>query len=62
MERFIGLAGIVAFMALAYLLSHKRSAIHWKTIAWGLGLQWIFALVVLKGPAIAALQAGWCWR
>ncbi|MBK7292654.1 MAG: NupC/NupG family nucleoside CNT transporter [Holophagaceae bacterium] len=55
MERLIGLAGIVAFVALAYLLSHKRSAIHWKTIAWGLGLQWIFALVVLKGTLIAGL-------
>lgn len=55
MERFIGLAGIVAFMALAYALSHKRSAIHWKTIAWGLGLQWIFALIVLKGNALSAL-------
>ncbi len=55
MERFVGLAGIVAFVALAYLLSHKRSAIHWKTIAWGLGLQWIFALVVLKGTLIASV-------
>jgi len=55
MERFVGLAGIVAFVALAYLLSHKRSAIHWKTIAWGLGLQWIFALVVLKGTLISGL-------
>jgi len=53
MERFIGLAGIAAFVALAYILSHNRSAIHWRTILWGLGLQWIFALVVLKGPAIA---------
>ena len=55
MERFIGLAGILAFMAIAYLLSHQRSAIHWQTIAWGLGLQWIFALVVLKGTAISGL-------
>ena len=55
MIRFIGLAGIVAFMALAYLLSHKRSAIHWRTILWGLGLQWIFAVVVLKGPALSVL-------
>lgn len=55
MHRFIGLAGIVAFMALAYALSHKRSAIHWRTIAWGLGLQWIFALIVLKGDAISGL-------
>lgn len=55
MERFIGLAGIVAFMVIAYALSHKRSAIHWRTIAWGLCLQWIFALVVLKGTLISAL-------
>ncbi|WP_257307522.1 NupC/NupG family nucleoside CNT transporter [Geothrix campi] len=55
MERFIGLAGIVAFMAIAYALSHKRSAIHWRTIVWGLALQWIFALIVLKGAAISSL-------
>jgi len=55
MERFIGLAGIVAFVALAYVLSHKRSAIHWRTILWGLGLQWIFALIVLKGTLISNL-------
>jgi len=57
MERFIGLAGIVAFVGLAYALSHKRSAIHWRTIAWGLGLQWIFALIVLKGTLISGLLA-----
>lgn len=55
MERFIGLAGIVAFMAIAYALSHKRSAIHWRTIGWGLTLQWIFALIVLKGSVISGL-------
>lgn len=55
MERFIGLAGIAAFMAIAYALSHKRSAIHWRTVAWGLGLQWIFAVVVLKGTFLSGL-------
>lgn len=55
MERLMGLAGIVAFMAIAYALSHKRSAIHWRTIAWGLCLQWVFALIVLKGSVIAGL-------
>jgi len=55
MERLIGLAGIVAFVALAYILSHKRSAIHWRTILWGLGLQWIFALIVLKGTLLSSL-------
>src|ERR1035438_6215463 len=35
--------------------SHKRSAIHWRTIGWGLALQWVFAAVILKGSAIASL-------
>ncbi len=55
MHRFIGLAGIVAFMGVAYALSHKRSAIPWRTVAWGLTLQWILALVVLRGEAISRL-------
>ena len=55
MERLMGLAGMVAFIAFAYALSHNRKAIHWRTIVWGLGLQWIFALVVLKGDALAGL-------
>jgi nucleoside permease NupC len=41
-------------MAIAYLLSHKRSAIHWKTAAWGLGLWWIFSLLGLKGHSFWA--------
>lgn len=57
MERIMGLAGILAFMALGYALSRNKGAIHWRTIAWGLGLQWLLALVVLKGPAIARLLA-----
>jgi CNT family concentrative nucleoside transporter len=57
MERLAGLAGIVAFVALAYALSHKRSAIHWRTLAWGLALQWIFAVVVLKGTLLASRLA-----
>lgn len=54
MERFTGLLGLVAFMAFGWALSRKRSAIHWRTIAWAMALQWILALVVLKGPALAA--------
>ncbi len=54
MERFMGLLGVLAFLGLAYGMSRHRHAIHWKTVAWGLGLQWIFAVVVLKGDAIKA--------
>ena len=51
--RFI--AGIAFFLLTAFLLSSHRRRIHWPTIAWGIGLQWILAVVVLKGPWLADL-------
>ncbi len=48
MPRLSGLLGILAILALGYFLSSNRRAIRPKTIAWGLGLQFVFALVVLK--------------
>lgn len=53
MERFMGIFGIVAFLGLALILSRDRKAIHWRTVGWALALQWIFAVVVLKGSLLA---------
>jgi len=53
MERFMGLVGIVVFIALGYALSREKKAIHWKTIGWALALQWIFAVIVLKGDVLS---------
>lgn len=50
----IGLLGIVVFIGLGYLMSSHKNRIDWKTVAWGLGLQWIFAILVLKGEWLAA--------
>lgn len=48
MGRLTGLLGMVAILAAAFLLSTNRRAIRLKTVAWGLGLQLGFALLVLK--------------
>lgn len=48
MERLIGLAGIAFLLGVAYLLSNNRKAICWKTVIWGVALQMVFALAVLK--------------
>src|SRR6058998_3812754 len=48
MERLSGLLGIAAILGIAYLFSTNRRAIRIKTIAWGLGLQFGFALLVLR--------------
>ena len=41
-------AGLALILALAYCLSSARRAIDYRTVAWGLGLQLVFALIVLK--------------
>jgi CNT family concentrative nucleoside transporter len=50
MQRVSGLLGIVAILAIAYLASANRKAIRLKTVAWGLGLQFVFAVAVLRTP------------
>jgi CNT family concentrative nucleoside transporter len=41
-------AGLALILALAYCLSSARHAIDRRTVAWGLLLQFVFALIVLK--------------
>ncbi len=53
MERLTGLLGVLVFIGLAYGLSRDRRRIHWPTVAWGLGLQWLLAVVVLRGGALS---------
>ena len=48
MARFTGLLGLIVFLAVAYALSTNRRAIKWRTVAWGLGLQLFFAVLVIK--------------
>ena len=48
MGRFTGLLGILAILATAYLFSSQRRAIQPRVILWGLGLQFAFAVLVLK--------------
>jgi concentrative nucleoside transporter, CNT family len=40
--------GAAVILAIAMLCSTNRRAINWTTVAWGLGLQVLFALIVLK--------------
>jgi len=50
MQRISGLLGIAAILAIAYVASANRKAIRLKTVAWGLGLQFAFAVLVLRTP------------
>jgi concentrative nucleoside transporter, CNT family len=48
MQRFTGLLGIVVILAAAWLFSAHKRAIKLRILGWGLGLQFLFALLVLK--------------
>ena len=42
--------GLVVMLAIAWVFSRNRRAINWRTVGWGVALQFIFALLVLKTP------------
>jgi concentrative nucleoside transporter, CNT family len=47
-ERAVSLLGLLVFVLLAWSLSVNRRAVRWRVVAWGLVLQFGFALVILR--------------
>ncbi len=61
MDRFTGLLGLAAILTVCILFSKHRRAVKPSLILWGLGLQFLFAFLVLKtgfGRVFDALSAG----
>jgi CNT family concentrative nucleoside transporter len=58
MSRLQPIAGLAVILALAYGVSSARHAIDRRTVGWGLGLQFLFAIVVLKTDAGRAVFQG----
>ncbi len=56
------LIGAAVILGIGYAFSTDRKAINWQTVAWGLGLQIVFAFVVLKtgvGQAVFTTVGGY---
>lgn len=56
------LLGAAVILGIGYAFSTNRRAINWTTIAWGLGLQVVFAFIVLKtgiGQAVFGFVGGY---
>ena len=51
MSRLQPLVGLIVILSIAYACSTNRRAIDGRTVAWGLALQIVFALLVLKTAA-----------
>jgi concentrative nucleoside transporter, CNT family len=50
LERLRSLIGLAVLALVAWLMSVNRKRVPWRVVIWGLGLQLIFALIILKTP------------
>lgn len=50
MEHAISALGILVFISISYAFSVNRRAVRWRIVVWGLGLEFVFALVIIKTP------------
>jgi CNT family concentrative nucleoside transporter len=56
-----GLFGILLLVGISFILSNNKSKINWKLVAGGLGLQLVFALLILKGDALRSFFSPFGW-
>jgi len=48
--RFISFIGWLTMIGAAWAVSYNRKLFPWRTVAWGLGLQFVLAVFILKTP------------
>ena len=53
--KFISLLGWFTMIAVAWAISYNRKLFPWRTVVWGVGLQFTLALLILKTPWGGAL-------
>ena len=46
--QFLSLVGLVVLLGLAWAMSYHPRRVRVRTVVWGLGLQFVFALIILK--------------
>jgi len=60
LPRVQALVGLALVFTIAYLSSTARRAIDWRTVGWGISLQILFALIVLKTSIGRQMLPGPC--
>jgi CNT family concentrative nucleoside transporter len=46
--RFIGVLGVLVLLGLAWAMSYHRREVRLRVVLWGLGLQFLFAVIILR--------------
>lgn len=58
-HQLVSVFGLFVLLGIAWLASNNRKAIPWRTVIWGIGLQILFALLLLK-TEVGYLSFRWC--
>ncbi len=61
MDLFRGLIGILVILFIAWLLSSNRKAISWRLTLYGIGLQILLAVFILRGESLAQFWSPLGW-
>jgi len=48
--KLISFFGCLTMIAAAWAISYNRKLFPWRTVVWGLGLQFVLAILILKTP------------
>ncbi len=56
-----GLLGIAFILGIAFLLSKDRKSINWRLVGTGIGIQFILAVLILKGRELEAIFSPLGW-
>ena len=52
------IVGVCLFVLLAYSMSENRRGVAWRAVAFGISLQFVFAVALLKIPAVSLVLSG----
>jgi len=58
---FRGIIGLSILIGIAYLLSNNKKKINWRLVGSGLGLQFLFAILIIKGDVLGAYFTPFGW-
>ena len=56
-----GFLGILLLLAIAFIFSNNKSKINWKLVFAGIGLQFAFAILILKGESLRTILSPLGW-
>ncbi|MGA9291745.1 MAG: Na+ dependent nucleoside transporter N-terminal domain-containing protein, partial [Ignavibacteriaceae bacterium] len=56
-----GILGIIILLGISFLLSNNKKKINWRLVLSGLGLQIVFAILILKGEELSLFFKPFGW-